>query len=114
MMQRFAAMLEKFKAAVDVDGKNLLDTSIIFCSSDCAEGLTHSVERQPIILAGHGRDKLIYPGIHYQAAPYPTSAGNTSDVLLTCLKAFDPAATAVGAGAPRSATPLAAIHGAKF
>ncbi len=46
-----------------------------------------------------------------QAAPYPTAAGNTSDVLLTCLQAFDPTATEVGSGAPRSTTPLTAIHG---
>lgn len=114
IMSRFADMLEKFKAAVDVDGKNLLDTSIVFSSSDCAEGISHSVERQPIILAGHGRNKLIYPGIHVQAAPYPTSAGNTSDVLLTCLQAFDRSATSVGAGAPRSTTPMAAIAGTMF
>lgn len=111
LMQRFAALLGKLKAAVDPDGKNLLDSSIVFCSSDCAEGLTHAIARQPILLAGHGRNKLIYPGIHVQAAPYPTAAGNTSDVLLTCLQAFDPTATEVGSGAPRSTTPLTAIHG---
>lgn len=114
LMQRFAAFLEKFKAAVDIDGKNLLDTSIVFCSSDCSEGLSHSIDRQPILLAGHGRGKLIYPGIHVQAAPFPTTAGNTSDALLTCLQAFDPAATEIGSGAPRSTTPLAAIHGPMF
>jgi hypothetical protein len=111
---RFADMLEKFKAAVDIDGKNLLDTSIVYCSSDCAEGWTHSIERQPIILAGHGRNKLIFPGIHVQAAPYPMSAGNTSDVLLTVLQAFDDTATSVGAGAPMSTTPLDAIKGTMF
>lgn len=114
IMERFASVLKKFKAAVDIDGKNLLDTSIIFCSSDCAEGISHSVSRQPILLAGHGRGKLIYPGIHVQAAPYPYSAGNTSDALLTCLQAFDPAATSIGGGAPMSTTPLTAIMGPAF
>ncbi|HEY8376891.1 MAG TPA: DUF1552 domain-containing protein [Nannocystis sp.] len=111
IMECFAALLTKFKAAVDVDGKNLLDTSIVFCSSDCSEGLTHSIARQPIILVGHGRERLIHPGIHHQVAPYPFSSGNTSDVLLTCLKAFDPEATSVGSGAPMSTKPLSAIHG---
>lgn len=114
IMARFADFLGKLKAAVDIDGKNLLDSSIVYCSSDCAEGLSHSIERQPIILAGHGRNKLIYPGIHVQAAPFPTAAGNTSDVLLTCLQAFDPAATSVGGGAPMSTTPLDAIKGTMF
>jgi hypothetical protein len=114
IMGRFADMLEKFKASIDIDGKNLLDTSIIYCSSDCAEGWTHSIQRQPIILAGHGRNKLIYPGIHVQAAPYPQSDGNTSDVLLTVLQAFDPTATSIGAGAPMSTTPMEAIKGTDF
>lgn len=114
IMQRFAAMLEKFKATVDVDGKNLLDTSIVFCSSDCAEGLTHSINRQPIIIAGHGRNKLIYPGIHWQATPYPQADGNPSDALLTILQSFDPTATSIGGGAPMSTTPLEAIKGTAF
>ncbi|MCY1061424.1 DUF1552 domain-containing protein [Nannocystis sp. SCPEA4] len=114
IMARFADMLEKFKAAVDIDGKNLLDTSIIYCSSDCSEGWTHSIERQPIILAGHGRNQLVYPGIHVQAAPYPQSDGNTSDVLLTCLQAFDKTATSIGAGAPMSTTPMEEIMGTAF
>jgi hypothetical protein len=114
IMGRFADMLEKFKASEDIDGKNLLDTSIIYCSSDCAEGWTHSIERQPVILAGHGRNKLIFPGIHVQAAPYPMSDGNISDVLLTCLQAFDPRAASIGAGAPMSTTPMEAIKGTMF
>lgn len=114
IMERFASMLKKFKAAVDIDGKNLLDTSIIYCSSDCSEGFTHSIDRQPIIIAGHGREKLIYPGIHYQATPPPGSAGNTSDVLLTVLQAFDPTATEIGAGDPMSTTPLDDIKGVNW
>jgi hypothetical protein len=114
IMQRLASMMKKFRAAVDIDGKNLLDTSIIYCSSDCAEGISHSIARQPIILLGHGRGQLVFPGIHYQATPYPYSDGNTSDVLLTCLKAFDPAALSVGAGEPMSTTPLLEITGPAF
>ncbi|WAS90480.1 DUF1552 domain-containing protein [Nannocystis punicea] len=114
IMERFADLLRKFKAWQDVDGKNLLDTSILYCSSDCAEGISHTIARQPIILAGHGRDQLIHPGIHYQATPYPYSDGNTSDVLLTCLRAFDPTAESVGGGAPMSTTPLREVAGPAF
>ncbi|MBZ5715901.1 DUF1552 domain-containing protein [Nannocystis pusilla] len=114
IMERFADLLKKFKAWQDVDGTNLLDSTIIYCSSDCAEGLSHTIARQPIILAGHGRDQLIYPGIHHQVTPFPFSDGNMSDVLLTCLRAFDPTAASIGSGAPMSTTPLRAIAGPAF
>ncbi|MDC0672932.1 DUF1552 domain-containing protein [Nannocystis radixulma] len=114
IMERFAALLKKFKAWEDVDGKNLLDSSIVYCSSDCAEGISHTIARQPIILAGHGRNQLIYPGIHHQVTPFPFSDGNTSDVLLTCLRAFDPTAASIGGGAPMSTTPLREIAGPAF
>lgn len=111
VMQNFAYLLEKFKSTVDPDGLNLLDTSIVYASSDCSEGYTHSIARQPIILAGHGRNSLVYPGIHYQAAPSPQSVGNMSDVLLTVLQAYDPTATSVGGDEPMSTTPLEEIRG---
>ena len=122
IMGLLATLLGSLKAVTEPDGTNLLDSSIIYCSSDCSEGLTHSVKRQPVMLFGHGRNSLVYPGIHHQASPNPggnwstqtgglQSVGNISDVLLSCLRAFDPAAPSVGAGAPMSTTPLAAIMG---
>jgi hypothetical protein len=103
-MERFAYMLEKFKATPDGANGNLLDNTIVYCSSDCSEGWSHSIDKQPIILAGRGGDSLIYPGIHYNG-----NGANPTDVLLTCLQAFDPTATEVGGGAPYSNTPCAAI-----
>jgi hypothetical protein len=103
-MQRLAYMLEKFKATPDGANGNLLDNTIVYCSSDCSEGWSHSIDKQPIILAGRGGDSLIYPGIHYNG-----QGGNPTDVLLTCLQAFDPTATEVGGGAPYSNTPCTAI-----
>lgn len=101
-MQRFATLVDKMKAEEDPTGLNLLDTSVVFMSSDCSEGRTHSVSRQPVVLVGHGRNKLVYPGVHVQATPksgdeYSLAAGkNTSDILFTALKAYDPTATSVG------------------
>jgi hypothetical protein len=67
-------------------------------------------------LAGTGRGYLVHPGIHYQAvaaadpnAGNAASTGNMSDVLLSLLRAFDPAAPSVGGGAPFSDTPLTEI-----
>lgn len=114
-MQKFADLLEIFGETQDLNGESLLDTSIIYACSDISTGASHSVSRQPIMLAGTGRGYLKHPGIHYQATPWngnhnnPNGAGNMSDVLLTCLQAFDPAADSVGGGAPMSNTPLTEV-----
>ncbi len=114
-MQKFADLLEIFAETEDLNGDSLLDTSIIYATSDCSTGASHAVGRQPILLAGHGRGYLQHPGIHYQATPWndnhnnPNGAGNMSDVLLTCLQAFDPAADSVGGGPLESNTPLTDI-----
>jgi hypothetical protein len=111
-MQRFADLLELFQSTEEANGQNLLDSTIIYATSDCSTGSAHSIARQPILLAGHGRGYLRNPGIHYQATPWngdhfdPNGAENMSDVLLTCLQAFEPSADGVGAGNPRSTTPL--------
>ncbi len=114
-MQRFAYLLERMQSEVDATGKNLLDTSIVYASSDCAEGITHSVERQPVILVGTGRDKLTYPGVHLQAAPPDAGAsGNITDALLTVARCFDPTIPSIGAGAPMSTSILPALTGERF
>ena len=110
--EKFAELLGIFGETQDLNGESLLDTSIIYACSDISTGASHSVSRQPIMLAGTGRGYLKHPGIHYQATSWngnhnnPNGAGNMSDVLLTCLQAFDPAADSVGGGAPMSNTPL--------
>lgn len=101
-MERLAHLAENLREEVDPAGGNLLDSTIIYCSTDCSHGWSHSLRRQPILLVGHAHDSLEFPGIHYQAVPYggsgsqPDAAGNTSDVLLTVLQAYDPSATQVG------------------
>ncbi len=114
-MQKFADLLEIFADTPDLNGESLLDTSIIYATTDISTGASHSVARQPILLAGRGRGYLQHPGIHYQTTPWneshndPNGAENMSDVLLTCLQAFDPDATSVGGGAPESSTPMTAV-----
>ena len=128
IMSRLGHLANNLMTTEDPTGGNLLDSTIIYCSSDCGPGWTHSLRRQPIVLIGHAHNKLAFPGVHYQATPYggssgsPDAAGNTSDVLLTVLQAYDPAATQVGdmnaSGGnvshnepPGSVTPLEAIRG---
>ncbi len=106
---QLAKLAERLQAQEDLNGGNLLDSTVIYCSSDCAEGWTHTVVRQPIILIGHAREALKYPGIHYQAKPPPGAAGSTSDALLSVLKAFDPDATSVGEGVTGSTSHITDI-----
>lgn len=107
-MQRFAAMLEKFRGTADgTAGENLLDNLTIFCSSDCSEGISHSISDMPIIVAGKGGGRLRHPGIHYRSQ----TGENTTDILVSCLQAVVPEAVGVGigAGAPYSDTPCLAL-----
>lgn len=105
IMNRYGDWMRALRSRLEPDGvTNLLDTTILYATSDCANG-NHMINRQPLLIGGHGRGHLKSPGIHFQAAaPNPgplnelsqPAAGNISDVLLTCLRAFDPAATSFG------------------
>jgi hypothetical protein len=115
IMEQFSELMQVLQSVQEIDGTTLLDSTILYGTSDCSVGYTHAIGRQPIILGGRGRDYLVHPGIHYQAVASgnPNSAtpsvGNMSDVLLSCLQAFDPAATEIGADEPYSNTPLTEI-----
>ncbi len=115
IMQRIADLMGRLHETEEIDGSNLLDSTILFTSSEVSQGWTHSWQRQPILIGGTGRGYLTHPGIHYQAAAPSapgddqTSAGNTTDILLTLLQAFDPDAESVGGGMPMSTTPLTEI-----
>ncbi|MEN9580218.1 MAG: hypothetical protein RJA70_3227 [Pseudomonadota bacterium] len=80
-MEHFAILLEALRSSPEGDG-NLLDSSAILCTSDCSNGQTHSVEDMPIVVAGRGSGALKYPGVHYRA-----DGNNTSEVLLSLLRA---------------------------
>lgn len=103
-MQRFSDFLNTLKLKSDPTGGNLLDNTIVFFSSDCAEGWSHTVKKQPVIVAGKGGGYLKYPGIHYAS-----SGGNPTDVLMSVLRHFDPNVPSIGSGNPMSSTPLADI-----
>jgi hypothetical protein len=103
-MQRFAYLLEKLKATPDGVNGNVLDNTIVYMSSDCAEGWSHTIQGQPVIVAGGGGGYLKHPGIHVNGG-----GGNPSDILLACVQAFDPLHASIGAGKPMSTTPLKAI-----
>jgi hypothetical protein len=57
-MQRYARFLEKLQSTEDVDGKSLLDHSMILYGSGNADGNRHTHEDLPIVLAGGGSGAL--------------------------------------------------------
>lgn len=101
---QFAYLLEKLKASTEANG-NLLDNSCILFSSDVCEGISHSITDYPILVAGKAGGYLKFPGIHYRS----TASDNTSDVLLTCLRAVDANVSSVGGDGGMSSTPCTGI-----
>lgn len=123
VVQRFADLLQALDDTPDPDGTTLLDATILLCTSDCAVGYHHALRRQPLVVVGGGRGHLVQPGIHHSSiannpadpngfldngATLPTM-GNTADVLLSILQAYNPAATTVGDAQAGSITPLTTI-----
>ncbi len=100
-MEQAAVLAKKLSLEVDPTGTNLLQSGCMLIGSDCSVGLSHSVSRQPYILIGNARDALVgkyhHQGIARSGGDGNLAAnGNTADVLLTVLKAYNPAATSVG------------------
>ncbi len=115
IMSCISQLMQTLQNTPDLDGESLLDSTLVFASSELSQGWSHSWQRQPIIIGGHARGYLRHPGIHYRAIAqqHPdddqTSAGNTTDVLLALARAFDPTLPSIGGGAMISTTPLADI-----
>ncbi len=103
-MQQFAYTLQALKRTTEGTG-NLLDQSVVLCSSDVSEGLAHSINDYPILVAGKGGGAL-KAGIHYRS----TNGRNTSDVLLSCMRALvGPTVASVGKDSGLSTNPVAEL-----
>jgi hypothetical protein len=103
-MRNFAYFLDKLQKTPDGTG-NVLDRSCILCTSDLAEGLSHSSTDYPILVAGGAGGALKTPGVHVRS----TSGENTSDVLLACMQAIGTGLTNVGVDEGASSNPCRAI-----
>jgi len=104
IMERFAKLLEALKGVKEGDG-NLLDSCVILASSDTAEGLAHSINDYPILVAGGGGGALKHPGVHFRG-----NGTNTSDVLLTLLQAMDVKVSEFGKDGGKTTSTVAAIR----
>jgi len=104
-MQQFAYLAEKL-AATEEAGGNVLDQTALLCTSDVAEGESHSSDDYPIVIAGRAGGALKYPGVHHRGS----RRDNTSDVLLTLLRATGTGATSIGQDQGYSNRPCTAIE----
>ena len=103
-MSCFGYLLERLRDTPDGD-QNLLQNSTLLVVSDAAQGITHSNWDMPILVAGRGGGAL-KSDFHYRSSNDRNSAKGISDVLLSLLQVFDPAASEVGAAEGYSNTPL--------
>lgn len=69
-VEQFAKFLERLQNTPDVDGKSLLDNSMIVYGSGNADGNRHTHSNLPIILAGGGGGTLT-PGRHVNHGSQP-------------------------------------------
>jgi len=69
-VQRFSRFLEKLQSTEDVDGRSLLDHSMILYGSGNADGNRHTHEDLPIVLAGSGSGAF-KPGRHFKTPGVP-------------------------------------------
>jgi hypothetical protein len=69
-VQRLAAFLEKMQGTQDVDGKSLLDHSMILYGSGNADGNRHTHVNLPVVLAGGGSGAF-KPGRYVKAKDQP-------------------------------------------
>ncbi|QSQ22035.1 DUF1552 domain-containing protein [Pyxidicoccus parkwayensis] len=69
-VEQYAYLLQRLKGTKDVDGKTLLDNSMVYFSSEIADGNSHEHKNLPVLIGGSGGGALT-PGRHvrYNAAP---------------------------------------------
>ncbi len=104
-MQCFSSLLQAIKKVPEGAG-NVLDNSVIYASSDTADGKAHSITDYPILVAGGGGGFLKHPGVHYRS----TTGENTSTVLLSVLRAAGLQLTSFGTGGGMVSTSVSAIE----
>jgi hypothetical protein len=105
-MECFSSMMQKLRNTPEGAG-NLLDNSLFLATSDLSEGLTHSVDDYPIVLAGRAGGAMRFPGIHLRGPSLLRK--NTADVLMTIMRAMGSTRSSIGTGLTASSTPVSEI-----
>ena len=66
--RRFTALLTRLKGMQDVDGRSVLDNTLVFQGTDVSDGAKHNHDDMPVLFAGHGGGTF-KPGKHVLYAP---------------------------------------------
>jgi len=66
-MRRFSELITRLKALPDIDGRTVLDNTLVFVGTDVSDGDAHNHDDMPVILAGHAAgftmgQHLVYNG----------------------------------------------------
>jgi hypothetical protein len=96
-MGQIAGFVRKLKSIQDVDGQPLLNSTLVWISSELADGDRHNHDDYPILLAGR-LGGLVTPDRHVR---FPTGRDYTKvktfgDFFITLLGLFDVRTTAFG------------------
>jgi hypothetical protein len=96
-MGQIGGFLRKLKAATDADGQSLLNNTLVFISSELADGNRHNHDDKPILLAGR-LGGLVTPDRHVR---FPTGRDYTKvksygDFFITLLDLYGVKTTAFG------------------
>lgn len=98
-MERISEFLRKLKNATDFDGQSVLDNSLVWISSEIADGNAHDHRDKPILLAGK-LGGLVTTDRHVRFPPGRyndfTNVKTYGDFFITLLDLFDVKTTAFG------------------
>lgn len=79
-MEQLAHFLERLRDTPEGSG-NLLDRCSILCTSELSDGLRHTNDEYPLLIAGKGNGRLL-GGVHYRSL----TRENASKAVLTALR----------------------------
>jgi hypothetical protein len=89
-MDRLANLLGKLKSLPDIDGKTVLDNTLIFYSSDISDGDSHNHDDMPVVLAGKGGGFTTGRFVDYPDEPH------FGDLFISIANAFGETITTFG------------------
>jgi hypothetical protein len=94
-MERIASFVRVMSTKTDVDGKSVLDNSLVFISSEIADGNRHNHDDLPILLAG-GLGGLVAQNRHVRFPTSEAQAKTFGDFHITLLSLFGVRTSAFG------------------
>lgn len=105
-MDQFAKFVIRLDAMQEADGKSVLDNSVIYCSSEIADGNQHNKYDVPTLLVGGAGGKLKIDGSHHQYTQMsfprplvgPRGGPHTTKVFVAIMNAFGIPDTTFGDG----------------